>query len=706
MDVRATLINRLAIAGPVLLLVVASIWGVLEVHSSTDTWIGLAAGKQIVELGHVPLNDTFSFTFQGQPWYNQNWLSHLYLYWLYSSFGPDWVIYGTWLVGFGIFGMTLGACRLRSGSWTGAILAAAIVAFGCRDFISARPATVQFFCVATFWFLVCALESQGERRRWWPIAALLPLIMVWGNAHGSFVFAYAALALYLGHWALFSIGLPRIGAASAARWVAIDMRQAVAIAVLLVACFVLTVLTGPFGIHNFIHPEKVAGSSVWRQVGEWHPPYTVFYPLFSSAPVFNAFPPVQRFWGILALVIVVLSIATAAGTMMRLSVVDIGPRRRASVDSTPARVLFWSWYDVAMIGVGLWMTIFARRFAPMFYILGAPLLLTWVLLLTRHLDDRFRSLARVAAGFVAAPLAAALAWLTWTTADAELIQQFKTRMPNANLLERVTRYDSVPHEAILFLRDNELEVNLLVEWTNGGPVMLFAPKAKLFMDGRAQQVYDEATYMIYQRIMQPDSPPNDQRRMQLLAGFDLKNEPMKSPPIDAVMIRINSNTQNLAQALEGSGQWVVAYLKYGSAGVLLKVGSKGMLQLQEKLRAGTAKFPDSAEGRATEGNIWLSMQPPDFERGWAAHKAAVDMSPRMGLVSYGPIYNSLRRMNREGEALEYLKQQRERLSKPIEGLDEAERKQVSDVLGMILRQVQPRGGNAGSGAAATQPRTP
>ncbi|MBU0618153.1 MAG: hypothetical protein KKI02_10585, partial [Planctomycetes bacterium] len=250
--------NRLSgvlYVGPLLLFVAAVGYGVLEIHPANDTWIGLAAGRQILAADQVPLTDTFSYTASGRVWYNQNWLTHVFQYWLYDAISPDAVIYATWTLAGSVFVLTLLAAYWRSATWGGALVAASVVAFGCRDFLSARPATTGFFCLAGLWALLCALEGQREKRRWWPIALLLPLLLVWGNAHGSFVFGYGVLGLYVLHWG---------GMRAFRRRAAIDANQMTALGVAVVAALVLTVVFGPFAVHNFIHGGKVAGSAVWR----------------------------------------------------------------------------------------------------------------------------------------------------------------------------------------------------------------------------------------------------------------------------------------------------------------------------------------------------------------------------------------------------------------------------------------------------------
>jgi len=338
-------------AGPIVLFLMATAYGILEVHSSTDTWIGLAAGRQILTSDEFPKADTFSYTFYGQTWYNQNWLTHLAQYWLYSRVAPNAVIYGTWTLSASVFFLTLLAAYWRTRSWLGALLAASIVGLGCRDFLSARPATTGFFCIASLWALLCAIEGQREKRRWWPVALLLPLLMIWGNAHGSFVFGYGVLGLYVGYWFLArTIGVkyswlfslvavlivmlvggsmysiapedteahPRellqlgqtvffsskltllsvlmIAYAACWAWVrywrprpAVSDKQVVGIIAVVAVALILTAALGPFGLENFTHGQKVAGSKVFRQVSEWNPPTTLQ----------RHFPPVWRFWTVL-----------------------------------------------------------------------------------------------------------------------------------------------------------------------------------------------------------------------------------------------------------------------------------------------------------------------------------------------------------------------------------------------------------------------
>ena len=273
--------RALILLGPILLFIACAAYGVLEAHPANDTWIGLAAGRQILSSQEFPLTDTFSYTVNGETWYNQNWLTHTFQYWLYDVIAHDAVIYVTWLLAAGVFAMTILATYYRTNNTLAALIAASVVALGCRDFLSARPATTGFFCLAALWALICYLEGHSGRHRRWPILLLLPLLTFWGCAHGSFVLGYGILALYVANWAIMR-GFKKHASA--------DLGQIILIMITVAFALILTITFGPFGIHNFLHGEKVAGSAVWRDVAEWQPPYVSGH----------NFPPVWRFWTILA----------------------------------------------------------------------------------------------------------------------------------------------------------------------------------------------------------------------------------------------------------------------------------------------------------------------------------------------------------------------------------------------------------------------
>lgn len=655
MNVRDRILGAIGWLGPALLFATACVYGMLEVHPSTDTWIGLAAGKEIVSLGRVPIVDSFSFTFAGQPWYNQNWGTHWIQYQVYSGLGADSVICLTWLIVAAIAFLVFLACYWRTGSLLGSLIAASAVAFGLREFVSARPATTGFLCMAVLAALLAALDGQDSRKRWWPIICLLPLMLAWGTVHGSFTFGYGLIGLFVAH----AVVMSRLRPES----VALDRAQLAATAGVTVLALLLTILLGPFGIENFIHGEKVAGSHVFRAVAEWKSPLQS-----------GGFPGMWRFWLISALALAALGIA-ALGAFLS---------RRAS-KSTPANVpprrsspLHESLFDYGVLSIGLVMTLWARRFAPIALIFGAPIILTWVLLIGHSASQSFK---RNVIGLVMAAswlVAAALAWETIRTVRAELIEPY-LEDSSVNLLERVTRYAATPQDAIDYLRENELRVNLFVEWSEAGAVMLHAPLAKVFIDGRAQQVYDERTYMTYVNLVSPKTTMQTARDM--LGQPDLAK-------VDAFLLR-PGKAEALAQTLLSSPEWQLTFSS-GNAILLLRRGSDGLRQVEQLLRENREVRPDSGGAWFARGELLRNMSPPDTERALASYVRSVELSPALGFKVYSRVWEILDGHGRYEDARRLVSSQREMLKRYPPGLLEGDRQGLLSELERLDRLIDQR----------------
>jgi len=657
-----------AFIGGLALFAATSAFGMLEVHSSTDTWIGLAAGRQILTSETFPTHDTFSYTFDGEVWFNQNWLTHVWQFWLYDRFGENAVVYGTWAMCVCIFGFSFLACWWRSGTALGAVIAASIVAFGCRDFVSARPATTGFFCLSALWAILCALEGQGDKRRWWPIAALLPLMLVWGNAHGSFVFAYGILLAYVGHWLVIryvrdrllgiaSLVIPLVAFVVAAvvlketkaiglvvaygaywgltYWLeprnVITARQVLGICAVSVLAVVLTMIVSPYGIGNFLHPGKVAGSEVFRQVSEWRPPLEK-----------GGFPPVFRFWYIFGGSIAALMAAWAANLVLSL-------RPRPSATAEPADgarpLLHTSLFDVAVVAVGIVMTFWARRFAPMFFLFGAPVILVWVLNLTRAAPAMPRLIFRyvmIAGTFAGAAVVGSMAE---RRATRELVTTFEERGREFSLLERVCRFDGSAIDAFELIARNELPVNLFCEWTEGGVVMFRVPTAKVFIDGRSQQVYDEEHYRRYFALLVADrADPQD-----CLAEIERWQT-------DCIVLRHTQQTLRLRQLLASTPQWL-QLVTYPNYTLYLHQGSAAFTALSQRIRSGTAWFPENAMGLVGRGLVCAVMTPPDLREAIRSWRNAVRLYTAAGAACYERITRAHLMLGEVDEAVKYVNRQ-------------------------------------------------
>jgi len=253
------------IATASLCFVLAAAWAVLFPAVETDLWIALASGRWIVEHREVPRTDPFSYTFAGQPWFNQNWLSHLLFYVLYARVGPIATIVATWFAAAVIFGLIAYRSWRRTGSLLASLIASSLAAIACRGFLDPRPATFGLILLAIAWTLLHAMSDLRHPRRPWPAVALAFVLTIWGCAHGSFVFGYEIVALFVASALISRLFFPRLAQPSSYQLIAVSVAAALA--------FTATAAFGPYHLSNFTHPLTVAGSSTWRLINEWQPPW-------------------------------------------------------------------------------------------------------------------------------------------------------------------------------------------------------------------------------------------------------------------------------------------------------------------------------------------------------------------------------------------------------------------------------------------------
>jgi hypothetical protein len=165
--------------------------------SDNSFFLHLRTGRLILERG-VPHSDPYSFTAHGVRWVAQSWLAELL---------------------YGVLDRAFGAASIRI---LGAVVAAAIAALTLRlalrlvrDRTRAVGLTVAVFgCMFALWserqlvlgalaflalvWVVEVPESWAGRRA---VFLIPPLLWVWANVHGSFMFGFAFLGLHLaGRW--------------------------------------------------------------------------------------------------------------------------------------------------------------------------------------------------------------------------------------------------------------------------------------------------------------------------------------------------------------------------------------------------------------------------------------------------------------------------------------------------------------------------
>lgn len=161
-----------------------------------DHWWHMLTGRLVLETGRVPGADPFSFTFQGAPWTNWEWLAGVVMSLAWSAAGPLGLTLlralafgGTVLVALRhwrrLSGRHLGGLgSLEHGRELAATLVGAALLLAVQIRVADRPHTYAFLLLAGAHALTTRL-----RERWsTPVAAgLVALFALWVNFHPSWM---------------------------------------------------------------------------------------------------------------------------------------------------------------------------------------------------------------------------------------------------------------------------------------------------------------------------------------------------------------------------------------------------------------------------------------------------------------------------------------------------------------------------------------
>jgi hypothetical protein len=186
--------------------------GVFPVNNP-DTFGHLAQGRQIVELGHVPLRDTLSFWQpQPMPWHNYEWLSDLAVWKLYALGGFDALIAAKCALLLVSAALIVGLAQALGGPRAAMLSAVLVVAAipAARFRLTERPHLVALpltcFYLIAFAYLMRAWGRARARVDLGLVAALGAAHLLWVNLHGSHLLGLALTCVHL----VFALVLPGV----------------------------------------------------------------------------------------------------------------------------------------------------------------------------------------------------------------------------------------------------------------------------------------------------------------------------------------------------------------------------------------------------------------------------------------------------------------------------------------------------------------
>lgn len=203
----------------------------------------------------------YSFTANGQPWINTEWLSEIPFYFAYKAFGLSGLKALTFVLPSLIILLLLYLCFQESRNFKASLAVCAFSSFLAK--VSYGPRTILFGYVLLVLLLI--ILQRFRRRGSGPLWLVPLLFCVWANTHGSW-----AIGLIL----FFLIGIAGLiggswGRIESTRWTPSQMRQLA----LTGAASVAALFINPFGWRLVYYPFDLA----FRQklniahVAEWVP---------------------------------------------------------------------------------------------------------------------------------------------------------------------------------------------------------------------------------------------------------------------------------------------------------------------------------------------------------------------------------------------------------------------------------------------------
>jgi len=450
-------------------------------------------------------------------WVNQNWLTHVMFYKMKNAWGEkdsavskgeSLIVVYKFLQAILTVLFAYGAARVLGAH---PMLAAATAAFGIllsRSFVDLRPnvSSILFAIIMIF------LLSCWKKRRYWALAGMIPVMIIWSNVHGGFIYAIMIFMIMLGGHLVMRF----LGSVWPGRLVDIDWRG---YKLLLAGAAVVTIIPGifsPFGWENLAHPLIIImgqEGKIWRDVSEWRP-------IWDTDGFGNATPYVI-FLSILGLVFVVWLVLF----FMRPSLPQPHRRReRLAIEKFP-----WPRIDLAQWGImaiTIYMSMASRRFIFLGGVILSPFLaqmtqeiVDMVRLLRLHKQNQPLQLAGMPSrsAMVAATLSltgALVMWLIFGLAMRDIYYRPPSDGIELSVFRRMVGIYDQPVGAMKFLNANKIEGVVFNEWTGGGYVAFGQdpdpqtgrPRCKVFIDGRAQAAYNVSHFTYWQTLKEAILP--------------------------------------------------------------------------------------------------------------------------------------------------------------------------------------------------------
>jgi hypothetical protein len=222
-----------------------------QILNDGDTLWQIRTGEWILNHYAIPAIDPFSFTAGDRPWFAHEWLSETLMALAYRAARMQ----GVMILAAAATGLTAAFLLRTLRRFLPGIYAAVALIIGLSNAapsMLARPHLLAWPCLV----LWCGGLVVARTRRAAPSLALLPVMLVWVNLHGSFVIGLLLPGAFLIE-ALFDRGADR-------RRVVIEWAS------FILASWAVALLNPDF-VAGVLFPFHLAGMKSLAWIGEWQP---------------------------------------------------------------------------------------------------------------------------------------------------------------------------------------------------------------------------------------------------------------------------------------------------------------------------------------------------------------------------------------------------------------------------------------------------
>jgi len=576
------LIRRLVWLGCVFFVIAAALHSADSPIGGGDTWVAMACGRytlgpwamkdagrtwQMRLLDKIGIHTTFCDPLSaksrpyipGDPievgWVNQNWLTHVLFYKMKMGWGENSIV---------VYKFVQAILTALFAYWAGRvlgahpILAAAAAGFGMllsRSYIDLRPNVSSILYAA----ILILLLMYWKHKRLWALLWFLPVMIIWSNVHGGFIYPIMILVLMVGgHLVQKPLSL-----VWSQTFVGVSGRALLILTGTTVVVTLIPAIFSPFGWENLIHPFLVATGKegkIWRGVIEWHP---IYESGFGNVGWYFVF------LGILAGVFLLWGLLFFCKPSLPAS---RGRRRRRMAINIP-----WPKIDLAqlaVIGITLVMSIQSRRFVFLGGVVLSPFLAVMIQEIVdmlrimraqrRSLPLELRPMGKKPTFIGVGASVIACVIMAWVFAD-EMSKTYFKDDDKTSVFRRMVGVSAQPVNAMKFFDKLKLKGVVLNEWTHGGFVAFHQrpdpetgqPPCKLYMDGRAQAAYHVSHFQHWGRVMNLARKMKPPKYAELL-----QEEGVNVVLLDMARKRSSkglTTSQAIVDTLQKSKKWKMVY---------------------------------------------------------------------------------------------------------------------------------------------------